>query len=428
MTKSSAIILVLLAGFLAMPACESLHSLKPNFAFLNKDLTSQGPDPLIRRTTFEQIDLVALLDPDAHSGIPEDTDLDSLSVDQQRRYIERAIHKFDVTGADDAKALRRNSIQERILAASNQRCNEYKKFLRQFEAEGNFLLGTATTVLGGLGAIFTPAATVRALSGSAAITSGTRAEFQEDFFQRLATHVITAGIDARRQELYRDMKDRQKEPYLTYTVSAAINDAVTYHSACNTVVGLQAANDSIQKTQDPGLKQLRVIGKEFGLKLPSVLALTPESLTTVVEGTQDFHVAGGVGDPYTFTVLNDTTGGASISRTDKTTARYTAGGTAGTSLVVVTDGVHVAHARVAVNPALAIEPATVTLAPGSATKFTISGGVPPYTVTIKDDTTDKAKVNADGTYTAGAKPGRSTVRVTDALGGTKEATVTVGDQ
>lgn len=60
-----------------------------------------------------------------------------------------------------------------------------KKFLMQFESEGNFFWGAASIITGGLGAIFTPAATARALAGAAGITGGMHAEWQQDYFHKL---------------------------------------------------------------------------------------------------------------------------------------------------------------------------------------------------------------------------------------------------
>ena len=184
-----------------------------------------------------------------------------LSGDKARKELAKAFASFNKNGS----LQRRNAIQERILAASNQRCAEFKNYLRQFQAEVNFGLGTATTTLAGLGAIFTPASTVRALSGAAAIASGVRAEFEENFFYTLATPVITEGIDTRREEIYEKIRKRQNENQTTYPIQAAVKDAIEYHGSCSTRVGFEAAGDAIVQTRDPGLKQLSKALDDFQL-------------------------------------------------------------------------------------------------------------------------------------------------------------------
>ena len=260
---------LLIPFFMITSGCGNIaRNLLPNFALFDDNVTSQGAQPLLERDVFEKIDLFKEIGSPteelANAGVNTD--------DIDRENLARAFKWFNEGGGDKR---RRNGIQERIIAASNQRCGEYKNFLRQFEAEGNFFLGTATTTLAGLGAVFTPAATVRALAGAAAITSGIRAEFQEDFFYTLATHVITEGIDAKREEIYKALGKRQDEEVIKYTIQAAVNDAVQYHSACTTIVGSQAASEAIRQAKNPGLERLielkggidKLTGQEIKLTL-----------------------------------------------------------------------------------------------------------------------------------------------------------------
>ena len=158
---------------------------------------------------------------------------------------------------------RRNAIQERILSASMQRCGEFKNFLRQLQTETDFFLGSAATTLGGLGAIFTPLSTVRALSGAAGIMSGIRAEFNESFFYNQMVHVITKGIDSRREDIYKKIRDEQEKDLEKYPIQAAVKDAIKFHESCSTIVGFQVAGDAIQQTRDPGLKQFQKVFKDL---------------------------------------------------------------------------------------------------------------------------------------------------------------------
>jgi len=223
-----------------------------------------------------------------------------------------AIFENQLSSDPNALMIARNSVQERIIAASNERCGVFKNHLQSVHADANFFFGSASTILGGLGAIFTPAATVRALAGAAGITSGVRGEWNQDYFNNLAVQVITAGIDSGRDKLYQTIKQSQGSPYASYTVMAAINDAVTYHAACSSIVGLQVANASIQQAN------------------PS-LTITPSSISVARNVTQTFTVTGGV-QPYTFS-LRTTIGSTIIPNTGS----YTAGTPPGTDTITVTD-------------------------------------------------------------------------------------------
>ncbi len=90
------------------------------------------------------------------------------------------------------------------------------------------------------------------------------------------------------------------------------------------------------------------------------LSLSPTAVTVSGGGQQTFTGVGGV-PPYTFTVLADTSGGATVQATS---GQYTAGPNAGTSTVQVTDGVNgTANATVTVQASGL--PVITSPAPGS---------------------------------------------------------------
>ena len=150
----------------------------------------------------------------------------------------------------------RNSVQERILSASDQRCGEYKNYIKGLDARLNTGFGVVTTVLAGAGAIFTPASTARALSGAAAIVAGSRAEFNQNYFANRTIQVLAQGFDTRRDRLYNKIIDRQKFDLSQYPVEAAVKDAVQYHTQCSLIAGLQEAAISIDRANNPGFDQL----------------------------------------------------------------------------------------------------------------------------------------------------------------------------
>jgi len=177
------------------------------FSFSKKYHEVQGPDSLIKPESFEQINLALLLEnsldpntkisPDPNGGGPDKTKnkkADESKVKEYRAGLAEAFNSYDkkYKGKENKEGvLARNRIQDRIIAASNQRCANYKVFIKTFDSESNFFLGALTTATAGAGAIFTPVGTVRALSGIAAIISGVRAELNYAYFQNQTVQVLT---------------------------------------------------------------------------------------------------------------------------------------------------------------------------------------------------------------------------------------------
>lgn len=169
------------------------------------------------------------------------------------------------TGAlpEASRRLERNRIQDQVFSSSQLACAVFKRNLRIQESRVGFLSGAATTVLGGLGAIFTSANTARALAGSAGITSGLGAEFRQAHFANLATEVITAGIDAKRASIYDQIDTRRHHSangaLSAYSMENAIHDTIRYHAACSVDAGFEAAKEAIQLTRNPGLNELDTV-------------------------------------------------------------------------------------------------------------------------------------------------------------------------
>jgi hypothetical protein len=196
---------------------------------------------------------------------------------------------------------RRDDIQDEILRASEQRCAIYKTYLTRTQSGVGFFGGALTTILGGLGAIFTPASTARALSGAAGITSGVTAEFEEAFFRSLTMETIVEGIEERRSSIYneiirrrsgvsdqterRELSERPGQANLPsipavpnqagappgsgaadrpgaqaprplslaqYSIERAIHDAIRYHQTCSMIEGIRAAGDAVRNIRHPG--------------------------------------------------------------------------------------------------------------------------------------------------------------------------------
>lgn len=157
----------------------------------------------------------------------------------------------DTSGDSDAPKRRRNEIQDEVLRASEQRCNTYKLYLQTVQSNSSFITGSAATIMGGLGAIFTDAGVARALAGAAGITSGVGAQFQESFFLSIAVPAIAEGIDNARQSAFLNISTKRNSDINGYTLQHALMDAVRYDGACSIPRGLQEVAEAARNVRNP---------------------------------------------------------------------------------------------------------------------------------------------------------------------------------
>jgi hypothetical protein len=156
-------------------------------------------------------------------------------------------------------AARRDRIQDRIIMASNEACDQYVRHLLASQSDTSFAYGNAITATAGLGAILTPPSTTRALSGAAAIISGSRAEYNNAYFRELLAEVISRGIAIERDTVFTKMmaiREKASPPIEAYTVEMAISQAIQYDSKCSLIAGLENAQKSQNFNADPGIKRL----------------------------------------------------------------------------------------------------------------------------------------------------------------------------
>ena len=148
------------------------------------------------------------------------------------------------------------------------------------------------------------------------------------------------------------------------------------------------------------------------------LVISPLTKTLAVNDTATFTATGGV-TPYSFAMATGSAGTVISS-----TGVYTAPIASGTDTVVVTDARgNTSTATVTINPALAILPTSKTLAVNNTFTFTASGGVGTYVFALSSGT---GSINSgSGLYTAPAAAGTASVKVTDSLGNTAFAVVTI---
>jgi hypothetical protein len=214
--------------------------------------------PAVRRSAFEQVNFVELIDPHGHAAKKyqmawKAADQNDGDREWGRKY-DLVLAYFREFGDADKAVAHRNSVQDRILGVATSRCNVFKTYLRRKQADTNFFLGTATTISGVLGAVLPGVNASRNLAGAAGIFSGTQAQYNSDYYSNLAAHVIVQGIEIHQNRVLEMIaKQRAGLSIEQYTLEGAIKDAIVYDGSCSTVVGLIEASEAIKETGSPGL-------------------------------------------------------------------------------------------------------------------------------------------------------------------------------
>lgn len=194
----------------------------------------------------------------ARGGVAADEGLQGDEFDSKdRTRLDRSVRYFacrSERATEDQRRLARNTLQERLLLSSEQRCSAFKIGLQREFSRTNFGLGVLSTLAGTAGALVNSVSAARNWAGTAAVSSGVRAEFNQDFFANLAAHVVIDGVDKRRREVYEQIQRYgQAKAYADYPVEAAIKDALYYHGQCSVAAGFQMASDAIKLYDDPGI-------------------------------------------------------------------------------------------------------------------------------------------------------------------------------
>lgn len=136
---------------------------------------------------------------------------------------------------------RRNELQSKLIAASNQRCGLYLREITSAKAQTNMAWGSLSILLSGAASVVSHAETARALAAGAAVATGTNAIYDQAYFNNLAVGVISGGIAKQREGILIQINNKSTLDLVKYPVNRAVADALQYHSACNIISGLETA-------------------------------------------------------------------------------------------------------------------------------------------------------------------------------------------
>jgi uncharacterized delta-60 repeat protein len=149
------------------------------------------------------------------------------------------------------------------------------------------------------------------------------------------------------------------------------------------------------------------------------LSVSP-SMQTLLAGASLSLVASGGISPYTFALLSGAGSVGAISGV------YTASTNFGASAIRVTDSLgqytDALITTIGTSSTLAMNPATLTLAPNNIFALSASGGSAPYSFAISSG---GGSINSNGKYTAPGTAGSATIVVTDAAATTATTNITI---
>jgi hypothetical protein len=248
-----------LASCLATGLVAGCQSVDPEYSTLGGGgdrVNSAGVHQLLG-PEFERLDLIQLLGVPQRSVEAQQAQQDCKTSSDARPshseeyrmgcLIDDAFSRYHTDSALDTEA-RRNSIQDRILSASDQRCNVFLIYIHRHEAATSFWLGSLTTLLAGAGAIATGVDAARTLAGSAGIVSGVRAEYSQSYLENQTTSIISKGISQRRKAIKDEIDARRHDPLTSYTIERAVGDAMRYHGSCSIIAGLEETDTTLSKS------------------------------------------------------------------------------------------------------------------------------------------------------------------------------------
>ena len=140
----------------------------------------------------------------------------------------------------------RNDMQDKLLAASNQRCAAYIRMLVASKSNAEFTWSGIATLLSGASSVVTPVSIKNALGAGATVMNGESALYDKSYFNSLAIDTVTSGIVKQREGILQQITQERDGDLSKYPVNRAVADALLYHAACNVVTGLQTAAGAVK--------------------------------------------------------------------------------------------------------------------------------------------------------------------------------------
>lgn len=178
----------------------------------------------------------------------------------------------------------RNEIIDALIATSNYKCGRYSALLKNADGAANVTLSIGSILTGGLGAFVGGPAAAKALSGSAAILSGSRAAVNEVYLTNQTIHVLAAAFEKARDKQRDRITNLEDCPEDKYSLMRGIEDAFSYHNSCSLVTGLAETVLAVERTDNPGLNAMRQSLAEYAMLIRQANDLASGSPPAPVAG------------------------------------------------------------------------------------------------------------------------------------------------
>ncbi len=230
-----------------LSGCANLDANR-DFVRAQSESNPAGVKGLIRGNELRALNVANLVGSFETGWVPVAASTDP-AVEQQA--TDKAIAVFYQSVPDGRQANYRNEIQDRIIAAANQRCHLWKNYFATASSTVGFWSGVTGAATGAASLAFKPPATKAALTALSTTSTSVGTQFEKSYLFSLTMQVIFQGVESRRADILhsvvekRSLGDRQLTPIGRYSLSAAIADALEYHAACSVASGLQQASEKL---------------------------------------------------------------------------------------------------------------------------------------------------------------------------------------
>ncbi|MHA6913915.1 hypothetical protein ACQUJO_12335 [Ralstonia pseudosolanacearum] len=187
---------------------------------------------------------------------------EQLSID--KLLVDYKLNALDTISGDTSNTkyqYLRNEMQERIIAASNQRCMAYVKMLLSSKSQAQTGWTSLSLLLSGAASVVPGVQAAKVLAAGSTASTGILSTYTEAYFNNITIGVISAGITKKRQLILQEITNSQKSNLIDYPINAAISDALNYHSACNIIAGLEVAQQAVAGAADKDLAAMRQVKK-----------------------------------------------------------------------------------------------------------------------------------------------------------------------
>lgn len=168
-----------------------------------------------------------------------------------------------VCGEERVLQLRRNVIAERLIAASEQQCEQYKDLLTQVSSDVIFSAALATTGLGAAGALVDGASQI--LSAAAGAVGASAVAVNQSYFNSRTIGATLKAIDADRIAIRTLIREGLKKVPNAYPMERALGDVARFHYACS----LRAGVETLDKTTEDRLDAVKAAAAKFGATSPA---------------------------------------------------------------------------------------------------------------------------------------------------------------